>query len=87
MLPTDVGISLGSNISTILGNMTLDGLQKELYDLQPIESIDYWEGYTIRFADDILIASRSEEKAKEYLKLVEQFVEERGLKLSPSKPT
>lgn len=65
--------------------MTLDGLQKELYDLQPIESIDYWEGYTIRFADDILIASRSEEKAKEYLKLVEQFVEERGLKLSPSK--
>lgn len=67
--------------------MTLDGLQKELYDLQPIESIDYWEGYTIRFADDILIASRSEEKSKEYLKLVEQFVEERGLKLSPSKPT
>lgn len=28
------GISLGSNLSTILGNMVLDGLQLYLYDLQ-----------------------------------------------------
>lgn len=35
------GISLGSNLSTILGNMTLDGLQKRLYDLQNGKITDY----------------------------------------------
>lgn len=48
----DTGISLGCNISPILGNMTLDGIQKLLYDLQgDTKSIDYLDGYAVRFAD------------------------------------
>ena len=83
--PEETGISLGCNISTILGNMTLDGLQYVLYDLQDRENIDYYDGYVIRFADDILITARSESSAKIFLEKVKNFVNERGLKLSEEK--
>ncbi len=85
IFPSDVGISLGCNISTILGNMTLDGIQKLLYDLQDKKNMDYFDGYVIRFADDVLISARSEEKAKQYLKIIKKFVAERGLQLSQTK--
>ncbi|MBR1936320.1 MAG: reverse transcriptase N-terminal domain-containing protein [Bacilli bacterium] len=85
IFPNDMGISLGSNISTIIGNMTLDGIQKLMYDQQDSENIDYWDGYTIRFADDILISARTKEKAQHYLECMKQFAAERGLELSPTK--
>ena len=85
LFPTDEGISLGNNISTILGNMTLDGLQKELYDIQDQNNIDYYDGYAIRFADDILVTARTRESATKYLEIIKRFVEERGLILSEKK--
>ncbi len=85
LFPTDKGISLGCNISTIIANMALDGIQKLLYDLQESKNIDYYEGYTIRFADDIIIFSRSEQQERIYLKKLKQFLKVRGLELSLEK--
>jgi hypothetical protein len=49
--------------------------------------MDYMEGYTIRFADDILVFSRSVSMAKMYLEKLKEFASERGLKLSDKKTT
>ena len=87
LFPTDdYGISLGCNISPILGNMTLDGMQKYVYhymygDTEPI----YENGNLIRFADDILITVSSEEDAEIIIKGLSDFLFERGLRLSEEK--
>jgi len=67
------------------GNMILDGLQYKLYDLQGEEIIDFKDGYMVRFADDIAITARSKEQAEKFRVIVENFVGERGLKLSEKK--
>lgn len=79
------GISLGSNLSTILGNMTLDGLQYRLYSLQGKEIKDYKNGYCIRFADDIFITARTYADALKLKEEVVKFITERGLKISDKK--
>ncbi len=83
----ETGISLGANLSPLLGNMVLDGLQKYLYDhLYPNGGrIDYPHGNMIRWADDILITARTEQRARKILSLLESFLEMRGLTLSRSK--
>lgn len=75
----------GCNISTMLGNMTLDGIQQMLYNLQGKEIKDFKNGYCIRFADDICISARTEKDAKRFLEALRKFVAERGLKLSEEK--
>lgn len=79
------GISLGSNLSTILGNMTLDGLQKRLFDLQGERITDFKNGFCIRFADDLCITARTREDAEIFKKEVISFASERGLKISENK--
>lgn len=81
----DEGISLGCNLSTILGNFALDGLQKCLYDLQGKEVSDYKNGYCIRFADDVCVSSRTKKDAEKFLEEIKKFVAKRGLKLSENK--
>lgn len=81
----DEGISLGSNLSTILGNMTLDGFQKRLYDLQGEVITDYKNGYCVRFADDIYVTARTEEDAIKFKNELVSFASERGLKISEEK--
>ena len=85
LFPTEVGISLGCTISPMLGNMILDGLQYKLYDLQGKKIKDYKDGYMVRFADDIAITARSKEQAEKFRTIVENFLGERGLKLSEKK--
>lgn len=75
----------GCNISTMLGNMTLDGMQQMLYKLQGKEIKDFKNGFCIRFADDILISARTKKDAKRFLEELRKFVAERGLKLSEEK--
>lgn len=65
--------------------MILDGLQYRLYDEQGKTIIDYKDGYMVRFADDIAITARSKEQAEKFRIVVENFVGERGLKLSDKK--
>jgi len=85
IFPTEVGISLGCSISPMLGNMILDGLQHKLYDLQGEKVTDFKDGYMVRFADDIAITARSKEQAETFKIVVEEFVGERGLRLSEKK--
>lgn len=88
LFPADeVGISLGANLSPLLGNLTLDGLQKYLYDhLYPDQdNIDYLDGNMIRFADDILVTVRTKKGGEKVLTLLANFLNERGLRLSREK--
>ncbi len=86
MFPTEQGISLGANISPILGNMTLDGLQKHLYQAFHGDYVsDYGNGNLIRFADDILVMARSREDAETFKGIIQEFLLPRGLKLSEEK--
>lgn len=85
IFPTESGISLGCSLSPMLGNMILDGLQYRLYDEQGESIIDYKDGYMVRFADDIAITARSKEQAESFKIIVEEFLGERGLRLSEKK--
>ena len=85
--PDDYGISLGSSISPILGNMVLDKMQREIYlELHGFETgIDYADGHLIRFADDVLVTARTKESATEIKKVLSLFLAERGLAFSEEK--
>ncbi len=86
LFPTEQGISLGSNISPILGNMTLDGMQKYIYDNFHGEYIsDYANGNLIRFADDFIVTARTREDAECFKQIINDFLIPRGLKLSEEK--
>jgi len=85
LFPVEEGISLGCSLSPILGNMTLDGIQKELYDLQGESIREYKNGWCIRFADDMVILANSKVDAEKFRSVISNFLEARGLKLSPEK--
>lgn len=65
--------------------MILDGLQYKLYDLQGEKIEDFKDGYLVRFADDMAITARTKERAEQFKEILEEFVGERGLKLSEKK--
>lgn len=85
--PKDTGISLGTSISPIIANMTLDGAQKKIHDKLHGKNndIDYDDGALFRFADDILITARTRETAEKCLRVLEDFITARGLRFSPNK--
>lgn len=82
--PTEEGILLGNPLSPILGNMTLDGLEKVALSIQN-EPIDYENGQLIRFADDFVVLCKTKEYAEQIKSVIEDFLQERGLILSPTK--
>jgi len=85
---TEEGTPQGGICSPVLANMTLDGLEKKLREHFPKpdrgsskEKVNF-----IRFADDFIITGRSQEVLDREVKpLVEQFMRERGLEVSPEK--
>jgi RNA-directed DNA polymerase len=83
----DYGISLGSSLSPILGNLTLDGLQTAIFDGLHGQrgNIDYADGDLIRFADDCLIFTRTRESADKIRTILSEFLGIRGLRLSEEK--
>ena len=86
LFPSEQGISMGATLSPILGNMTLDGLQRYLYEhLYPDGKIDYKNGNLIRYADDLIVAVRSLADGIAVLDLLNNFLAERGLKLNMDK--
>lgn len=91
LFPTEAGTPQGGIISPTLANMTLDGLQKLLLKHFPREK---WRNggrwapkvNLIRYADDFIITGDSKELLENEVRpLVEQFLKERGLTLSPDK--
>jgi RNA-directed DNA polymerase len=89
---TTEGTPQGGIISAALANRALDGLERVLREKYPsrtrlkslgdkLPSLNF-----IRYADDFIITSKSKELLEREIKpLVEQFLQKRGLELSPTK--
>ncbi len=90
LFPTEEGTPQGGIISPTLANMTLDGLEKILRKTFRIRWVegkhDNPKVNLIRYADDFIITGRSKELLENEVRpLVERFLKERGLTLSPDK--
>jgi RNA-directed DNA polymerase len=70
-----------------LANLTLDGLEWELRTRFPRRKRGYHaQVHLVRYCDDWIITARSKEELEQEVKpLVERFLAERGLSLSPAK--
>jgi RNA-directed DNA polymerase len=88
LYPTQAGTPQGGPISPTLMNLTLDGLEKRLRESYPSNTrrANQAKVNMIRYADDLLITGSSPELLEQEIKpLVEAFLRERGLELSPEK--
>jgi RNA-directed DNA polymerase len=89
---TTDGTPQGGIISPALANCALDGLERLLQEKYPagkrLKSLGGQKPCVnlVRYADDFVITSKSKELLEGEVKpLVEQFLQERGLELSPTK--
>ena len=89
---TTDGTPQGGIISPALANFALDGLERVLREKYPaatrLKSVGNQRPsvHFIRYADDFVITGKSKELLEGEVKpLVEQFLQERGLELSPTK--
>jgi len=89
---TTDGTPQGGIISPALANCALDGLEQLLKEQFPAKKLLPSLGgklscvHFIRYADDFIITGRTKELLEEEVKpLVEQFLQPRGLELSPKK--
>jgi RNA-directed DNA polymerase len=89
---TQDGTPQGGIVSPALANCALDGLEQLLKENYPAgRRVKSLGGLTssvnfIRYADDFVITSKSKDLLEgEVQPLVEQFLQQRGLKLSPTK--
>jgi RNA-directed DNA polymerase len=89
LFPTREGTPQGGIASPVLANMALDGLEKVLSEKFPKrKGPKYQEPKVnlIRYADDFVITGRSQELLEHEVRpIVEAFLRERGLELSPEK--
>ena len=75
----------------MLANLALDGLERRLREAFPLEGKGQERGkavrvHLIRYADDFIVTSRSRELLETEVKaIIESFLRERGLNLSPEK--
>ena len=91
LFPTEAGTPQGGIISPTLANMTLDGLETLLTETFPKQKWKDGKRWSpkvnfVRYADDFIITGDSKELLENEVRpLVEQFLKERGLTLSPDK--
>ena len=94
MFATEAGTPQGGVISPVLMNMTLDGLEQKLiarfqtskFGKRSQYITDKHQVHFCRYADDFVITGKSKELLEnEVLPLVQEFLQERGLELSPEK--
>src|SRR5260370_35031768 len=85
--PPEAGTSQGGNTSPVLANMTLDGLERML--MQHFPKVKTAKGALVnfvRYADDFLVTGRTKELLEQEVQpLIEEFLRELGLQLSPEK--
>jgi RNA-directed DNA polymerase len=88
LFPTEEGTPQGGIISPVLANMALDGLEALLLKHFP-KGLSQGKNALVnlvRYADDFVITGFSRELLENEVKpLVEAFLQERGLRLSPEK--
>jgi RNA-directed DNA polymerase len=85
---TEEGTPQGGICSPVLANMTLDGLEARLREKYPKASLRSRKAKVnlVRFADDFIITGATKQLLENEVKpLVETFLQERGLTLSPEK--
>ena len=86
---TDEGTPQGGIISPVLANLALDGLEKGLREKYPPTKRlrgEYLCVNVVRYADDFVVTGRTKELLEREIKpLIERFLRERGLELSPDK--
>lgn len=86
LFPTEAGTPQGGIISPTLANLTLDGLELLLKGKFPAWHKPNPKVNLIRYADDFIITGGTKELLENEVKpLVEQFLRDRGLQLSPEK--
>jgi RNA-directed DNA polymerase len=90
LFPTEAGTPQGGIISPTLANLTLDGLQTLLQQRFPVKRVNGVpvnpKIHLIRYADDFVITGADKAVLENEVKpLVEQFLHDRGLQLSPEK--
>jgi RNA-directed DNA polymerase len=87
LYPTEAGTPQGGIASPVLANLALDGLERELRLRFPKpKSGSNAMVNLVRYCDDWIITARSKEILEQEVKpLVERFLAERGLCLSPHK--
>jgi RNA-directed DNA polymerase len=89
LFPTKAGTPQGGIISPTLANMVLDGLEallKQRFRPKHDKGVAIPKINLIRYADDFIITGATKDVLEnEVLPLVEQFMNERGLQLSPEK--
>ncbi len=86
LFPTEAGTPQGGIISPTLANLTLDGLERLLKERFSPGQTPCPKVNLVRYADDFIITGRSKELLENEVRpLVEQFMRERGLQLSPEK--
>jgi len=82
LFSTDRGTPQGGQISPILANMTLDGMESIIHNAYPGMKVHF-----IRYADDFLVTCPTKEISEEIKELINNFLEKRGLHLSETKTT
>jgi RNA-directed DNA polymerase len=90
LFPTEAGTPQGGIISPTLANLTLDGLETLLKQRFPVKRVNGVpvnpKIHLIRYADDFIITGADKAVLENEVKpLVEQFLRDRGLQLSPEK--
>ena len=90
LFPTMAGTPQGGVISPTLANLVLDGLERLLKENFRVKRLDGRlhnpKVNLVRYADDFIITGARKELLEDEVRpLVEQFLRERGLELSPEK--
>jgi len=88
MFPTESGTPQGGIISPVLANMTLDGMERRLterFGAKKSRKARQNKVNLIRYADDFVITGATKEVLEEAKTVIEEFLKERGLSLSPEK--
>jgi RNA-directed DNA polymerase len=86
LFPTEAGTPQGGIISPTLANLTLDGLERLLKEKFSPRRTPSPKVNLIRYADDFIITGGTKELLENEVRpLVEQFMRDRGLQLSPEK--
>jgi len=87
LFSTDRGAPQGGIVSPTLANITLNGMEKALRDWFGKSSPRRSKSQVniVRYADDFVITGRTEQHLKEAEIIIKEFLEERGLTLSPEK--
>ncbi len=87
LYPAEAGTPQGGIISPVLANLALDGLEAVLkkHFPQPHRG-PRPKVHLVRYADDFIVTAHSKEMLEDEVRpLIEQFMRERGLELSPEK--